>query len=150
MSEENREHRAMSEEYSIIAAELIKKESLLDDIRQSEVTIVYLSSDKEKKSKGKTVFGECEKIPDKYNWAIPADFTITIYEPNVITFTEEQMRILLFHELLHVGIELQDDGSEKYSVRPHDIEDFRTIIDRYGLDWNLPFWEAIDDGEEVE
>lgn len=150
MAEENREHRTMSEEYSNIAAELIKKESLLDDIRQSEVTIVYLSSDKEKKSKGKTVFGECEKIPDKYKWAIPADFTITIYEPNVITFTEEQMRILMFHELLHVGIEIQDDGSEKYSVRPHDIEDFRTIIDRYGLDWNLPFWEAIDDGEEGE
>lgn len=150
MAEENQEHRTMSEEYSNIAAELIKKEPLLADIRQSEATIVYLSSDKEKKSKGRAVCGECEKIPDKYKWAIPADFTITIYEPNVIAFTEEQMRILMLHELLHVGIEIQDDGSEKYSVRPHDIEDFRTIIDRYGLDWNLPTWEAIDDGEEGE
>ena len=150
MAEENREHRTMSEEYSNIAAELIKKEPLLADIRQSEATIVYLSSDKEKKSKGKAVCGECEKIPDKYKWAIPADFTITIYEPNVITFTDEQIKILLLHELLHVGIEIQGDGLEKYSIRPHDIEDFRAIIDRYGLDWNLPIWEAIDDGEEGE
>ena len=150
MAEENREHRAMNDEYSEIAAELIKKEPLLADIRQSEATIVYLSSDKEKKSKGRAVCGECEKIPDKYKWAIPADFTITIYEPNVITFTGEQIKILLLHELLHVGIEVQGDGSEKYSVRPHDIEDFRAIIDRYGLDWNLSSWEAIDDGEEDE
>ena len=142
------ENRTISEEYSDIAAKLIKKEPLLADIRQSEATIVYLSSDKEKKSKGKTVFGECEKIPDKYKWAIPADFTITIYEPNVITFTKEQIEILLFHELLHVGIDIQNDGTEKYSVKPHDIEEFRTIIDRYGLDWELPAWEVVKDDEK--
>lgn len=144
------ENRTISEEYSKIAAELIKKEDLLSDIRQSEATIIYLSSDKEKKSKGKTVFGECEKIPDKYKWAIPCDFTITIYEPNVMGFTEEQMKILLLHELLHVGIDYKNDGTEAYSIKPHDIEDFRTIIDRYGLDWNLPEWEAIDYGEEEQ
>ena len=144
------ENRTISEEYSKIAAELIKKEDLLSDIRQSEATIIYLSSDKEKKSKGKTVFGECEKIPDKYKWAIPCDFTITIYEPNVMGFSKEQMEILIFHELLHVGIDYKNDGTEAYSIKPHDIEDFRTIIDRYGLDWNLPEWEAIDYGEEEQ
>lgn len=149
MAEDNREHRTISEEYSEIAAKLIQEEILLTDIRHSEATIIYLSSDKEKKSKGKAVCGECEKIPDKYKWAIPADFTITIYEPNVAAFTEDQLKILIFHELLHVGIEVKGDGSEAYSIRPHDIEDFRTIIDRYGLDWNLPIWEAIDGtGEE--
>jgi len=150
MSEDNREHRTMSEEYSEIAAKLIHDEILLTDIRHSDATIVYLSSDKEKKSKGKAVCGECEKIPDKYKWAIPADFTITIYEPNVVAFTEEQMKILIFHELLHVGIEYRNDGSEAYSIRPHDIEDFRTIIDRFGLDWDLPQWEAIDGTGEEE
>ena len=150
MAEENREHRTMNEEYSYIAAKLIKEEPLLADIRQSEATIVYLSSDKEKKSKGRAVCGECEKIPDKYKWAIPCDFTITIYEPNVMGFTEEQMKILLLHELLHVGIDYKNDGTEAYSIKPHDIEDFRTIIDRYGLDWNLPEWEAIDYGEEEQ
>ena len=144
------ENRTISEEYSKIAADLIKKEDLLSDIRQSEATIIYLSSDKEKKSKGKTVFGECEKIPDKYKWAIPCDFTITIYEPNVMGFSKEQMEILILHELLHVGIDYKNDGTEAYSIKPHDIEDFRTIIDRYGLDWNLPEWEAIDYGEEEQ
>ena len=148
MAEDNREHREMNEQYSEIAHNLIQTEPLLDVIRQSEATIIYLSSDKEKKSKGRTVFGECEKIPDKYKWSIPADFTITIYEPNIVGFTDNQIRILLFHELLHVGIDFRNDGSEAYSVRPHDIEEFRTIIDRYGIDWELPRWEAIDDGTE--
>ena len=142
------EHRSINKEYCEIGHDLIQKESLLSDIRQSEATIIYLSSDKEKKSKGRTVFGECEKIPDKHKWAIPADFTITIYEPNIIGFTDEQIRILIFHELLHVGIDFKDDGAEAYSVRPHDIEEFRTIIDRYGIDWELPRWEMIDDGTE--
>lgn len=139
------ESRSLNEEYSVIAADLIKNEPLLNDIKESEVTILYLSSDYEKKSKGKVVCGECEKIPDKYKWSIPADFTITIYEPNVVTFTDEQMRILIFHELLHVGIKFTDDGQESYFIRPHDIEDFRTIIERYGLDWNIPEWSEVDD-----
>ena len=141
------ESRHINEEYSKIGMELIKSEQLLDDIRQSEATIIYLSSDKEKKSKGKTVFAECEKINSKYKWAIPCDFTITVYEPNVIALNDEQMRILIFHELLHVGIEYMNDGSEKYSVKPHDVEEFRAIIDRFGIDWSLPEWEVADDAE---
>ena len=141
------ESRHINEEYSKIGMELIKSEQLLDDIRQSEATIIYLSSDKEKKSKGKTVFAECEKINSKYKWAIPCDFTITVYEPNVIALTEDQIRILIFHELLHVGIEYMNDGSEKYSVKPHDVEEFRAIIDRFGIDWSLPEWEVADDAE---
>lgn len=139
------ETRSINEEYSKIGMELIKSEELLSDIRQSEATIIYLSSDKEKKSKNKLVLGECEKINPKYKWAIPCDFTITIYEPNVIALSDEQMRILIFHELLHVGIEYLNDGSEKYSVKPHDVEEFRAIIDRFGIDWNLPEWEVADD-----
>ena len=142
------EIREISEEYAKIAHDIIQNEPCLADIRQSDATIMFLSSDKEKKSKGKTVFGECEKIPEKYKWAIPCDFTITIYEPNVVAFTDKQIRTLLLHELLHVKIEVQDDGTEKYSCNPHDIEDFRMIIDRYGLDWALPEWSMTDGYEE--
>ena len=144
------ENREISEKYAEIGHDLIQKEPLLDYIRQSEATIMYLSSDKAKKHKGKLVAGQCEKIDPKYKWAIPCDFTITIFEPNIINFTDKQLRILIYHELLHVKIELGDDGTEKYSTNPHDIEEFRDIIDRYGIDWDYPRWEAIDDGEETE
>lgn len=40
-----------------------------------------------------------------------------------------------FHELLHVGIGVGRDGREAYSVLPHDLQDFRLIVGRYGTDW---------------
>ena len=129
------DNRVIREEYAEMAHKIIEEEDALTDIANSHATIVYLGSDNEKKSKGNLVLGECEKVSDKYKWGIPADFTITVFEKNVIGFTEEQMRILLFHELLHVGIDFQEDGSEKYSIRPHDYEDFKIITDRYGTEW---------------
>lgn len=141
------EHRTINEHYAEIAHDLIEKESSLDTIRQSEATIIYLSSDKAKKSKGRLVCGECEKINPKDKWAIPCDFTITVYEPNIITFNEDQLRTLLFHELLHVKIDISDDGTEKYGTNPHDIEDFREIIDRFGMDWDKPEWSEVEYGE---
>lgn len=129
------EQRQISEEYAKIAQEVIETEESLIDVRNSQATIVYLTSENKKTNKGKAVCGECEKVPDKYKWSIPADFTITVFLPNIEHFTEEQKRILIFHELLHVGVEFNNDGTETYSVRPHNYEDFKEIIDRYGTDW---------------
>lgn len=130
------DNRIIREEYAEMAAKIIEEEPLLTDIANSKATIIYLGSDNPKTAKGKTVCGEAEKVQDKNKWAIPADFTITVFEPNTAGFTEDQMRILLFHELLHIGIEFTEDGQEKYSIRPHDYEDFKIIIDRFGTDWS--------------
>ena len=128
--------RQISEEYTQIAKELIDNEAELEYIKNSNVQIIFLSSQHKKVSGHKTIFGQCEKIADKYKWGIPCDFTITIFEPNIEKFTEEQVKILLFHELLHIGITATADGEESYSIVPHDLEDFKTIIDKYGTDWN--------------
>lgn len=130
------DNREISEEYAEIGARVIEEEDSLMDLRNSQATIVYLTSEKQKNAKGKVVCAECEKVPDKYKWSIPADFTITVFLPNVEGFSEEQKRILMFHELKHVGIVFNVDGSETYSTVPHDYEDFKEIIDRYGTDWS--------------
>lgn len=129
------EHRHLSDEYAALAAEVIASEPMLARIRNSGASICYLSSDRPKKSRGRAVYGECEKVADKHKWAIPADFTITVYEPNCVGMDSKRISRLLFHELLHVGIEAGDDGEERYYVRPHDIEDFRACVDRWGADW---------------
>lgn len=129
------ETRHISEEYAAIGAELIEAEDALARVRDSEVTIIYLGSDKAKTSRGRTVFGECERVADKNRWAIHADFLIVVYEPNCADMDEDQMRVLLLHELLHVGVDHDKDGNEVYRVVPHDLEDFRLIVDRYGTGW---------------
>lgn len=128
--------RTINENYAIIGNELIQNEDALAYIKDSNASIVFLSSELKKTNAGKTVFAQCEKIQEKYKWSIPCDFTITVYEPNVENFTDEQIKILLFHELLHVGIQYDNDLNEIYSIVPHDLEDFKLIIDKFGTDWN--------------
>ena len=130
------DNRHINNDYAEIADDLIRHEYSLLHLLESRAKIIYLSSDYAKTSKGKLVFGQCEKVADKYKWGIPADFTITVFEPNVEKFTEDQIRTLLHHELLHVGIDKKADGSESYSIVDHDIEDFKLILDTYGTDWS--------------
>ncbi len=129
------ETRRLSDDWRLLADDLIATDGRLLPIRESSVSIGYLASDKERMSRGREVYGECEKVPDKYRWAIPYDFTIVVYEPNVWRFTEGQKRILMLHELLHVGIE-HDGNEERYLVEPHDVEDFETILEEHGLGWS--------------
>ena len=130
------EHRAINTNYEEIAQELIDNEPELAYIKNSQVKIAFLESDQSKKAdKDKLVLGECEKVAAKNKWAINYDFTITLFKNNLIGLTLDQIKIVLFHELLHVGIEQGPDGDETYSVVKHDLEDFKTIIDRFGTDW---------------
>ena len=130
------EHRAINENYRKIAEQLIQSEPELEYIKDSKVSIIYLESDQAKKSgPDRLVLGECEKVAAKNRWAIPADFTITVYKNNCIGLTQEQLRMVLNHELLHVGIVLTPDGGEDYNIVKHDLEDFKIIIDKYGTDW---------------
>lgn len=128
--------RVINEEYAVIGRQIIEEEPSLADLRMSNAQVVFLSSQRRKHANGKKTYAECEKISDKYKWGIPADFTITVFEPNCAGFTDEQMRILLFHELLHARVEVREDGTEIYGINPHDLEDFKEIIDRFGTDWD--------------
>ena len=131
-----KDNRIINRDYKAISDELISNEPELEYIKYSNVNIIYLSSDYAKTKAGGKVLGQCEKIQNKYKWGIPCDFTITVFEPNVVGFTDEQFKILLFHELLHIGIDLNSEGNEVYSVRPHDLEDFKIIVNKFGTDWD--------------
>lgn len=122
-----------STEYAELGWEVIREHDDLAWIANGP-TVGYLASDHAKKSQGKMVLGECRLVKDIYKDFVPYDFLITIFEPNTEGLTREQMKILMYHELLHVGVD-DKTGDPKYKVVPHDIEDFRRVIDRYGIDW---------------
>lgn len=80
--------------------------------------------------------GECEKVQSKNQWAMNYDYTITVYKKNVQHMDQDQLRVLIFHELLHIEILYDPEtGKETYSVRKHDLQDFKSIIDRFGVNW---------------
>lgn len=106
-------------------------------IKEADIRVGFLKSFKEKKTGKKLVCGECIKLPDLYENLLHYDFFIVIYEPNVVHMTTNQKKVLLWHELLHIGIE-DDTGKPEYVVNPHDREEFDSIISRVGLYWNEP------------
>ena len=77
---------------------------------------------------------DCRKVPTYWRTFVPYDFLITIYEPNCAGMDIDQLRILLMHELLHIGV--REDDPLKTFVRDHDLTDFRCIVDEYGRDWS--------------
>ncbi len=121
--------------YRTIANRLIRTLDEFADVRDSNVRIAYLSSDEPKKKDHRDIFAECCKVDKKYSWCCPYDFFIVVYEPHVIDFTEQQMEILIRHELHHVGIDYAGDQIKFYIV-PHDVEEFWEIIREHGLHWS--------------
>lgn len=123
-----------TEEYNEILESLLANNADLEKINQHGVSVGIISSTSKKKKNDHLVRADCRKTAEFYKAFVPYDFLITVYEPNCIDLTEEQMKIILYHELLHVGIEETATGIRTY-IHGHDIEDFVSIIDQYGVDW---------------
>lgn len=111
--------------------------------------IAWLVSTKPKKSKSKIVFAECKKFDkEKLTWLTEQeyDFIITVYEPNCqdFYFDDRKYAILLEHELMHIGF---DTESGECSIVQHDAEEFKKIIEKYGIDWAEKFEEEDESNE---
>lgn len=129
---------AIAEEYSQVGERVMKTVPNLRHLLTDDVRICFMKSDKKKTSNKKVVQAECVKTQEMYSAFCPYDFFVIVYEPNIEGFSDRQLEILIEHELLHVGVEKDVDGNTKYSVRPHDYDDFRQITEKYGVDWAQP------------
>ena len=127
-----------SKELRQLGRQVLRDRPDLAWIREAKIRIGYAMSSKDKKKDDRIIFAECYKVKPLWQAFIPYDFVIVFYEPNVMMMDHDQREILMYHELLHIGME--DSGHLK--IRPHDIEDFRVILDEYGMDWN-----AVEVGE---
>lgn len=123
--------------YAELGKDVIRSTPSLWWIAETDVRVGFLRSFKEKVKSGKYVLGECIKVSEVYEPFCPFDFLIVFYEENIVGLTEQQLRILMHHELLHIGFD-EKDGELKYRIAPHDIEEFKEIADRYGLYWDRP------------
>ena len=119
-----------------LADKVIKKYDLLQTLKEnkSQVRIGYQWSEKEKLKDGMLVFGDCEKVKDKLKEFIDQDFIITFY-PCAKDISDKAREILMYHELRHIGIKHDENGNIYFFVVSHTIEDFRDIVEEYGIDW---------------
>ena len=119
-----------SKELKHLGEAIITKFPELHFINTYNIRIGYVLS-YENKCGQKIVFADCRKLGEVYKAYLPFDFVVTFYYFNTERLNENQKKILMLHELKHIQI------TEKgLSVRPHDIEDFKDILARYGNEWN--------------
>jgi hypothetical protein len=141
----------VSEELRRLGERVIAGVPELAYILDYDIRIGYVMSQEPKHKDGKIVMADCRKVTGPYKAYLPFDFVVTFYEPNMGYMTENQKKVLMLHELKHVGI-----GSRGLRLEPHDIEDFQSILSTYGLRWGA-FGNDIPDilagggsGEETE
>ncbi len=118
--------RTPSDELAAIGQELIDTIPSLKPIKDKEISVCYLISDKRKKQGEKTILAECIKVTETYQWAVGFDYMIVVYLDGQ-ALPPEKIPILIHHELLHIN--------PAGGTRGHDIDEFMEIADRYGLHW---------------
>jgi predicted metallopeptidase len=100
-------------------------------IKEDGIKIGYvISYDKRKQKKVK--YADCRKVHAVYKAFLPFDYIITFYDTNTDILSENQKKILMLHELKHIGY----NNDLELTLIDHDIEDFEDILKKYGLDWN--------------
>jgi hypothetical protein len=127
----------VSEELRELGSKVIDKMLELSHISEyiGKENICYVLSYEPKKDKdGKITLADCRLVNGPYRALLDFRYIITFYEPNIYGLSDNQKKLLMLHELKHIG----EDGK----IRPHTIEDFGSMLERFGVYWNR-------DGEEV-
>lgn len=121
----------VADDLRILGEKVINKIPELHFIISYKIKIGYVRSYVAKTHKGKIINAECAKVFGTWTAYLPYDFVITFYEPNIYYMTDNQRKILMLHELKHIAV-----GERGLTIEPHDIEDFKSIVKCFGLDWN--------------
>lgn len=79
-------------------------------------------------SGGKLKIGEASKVTGKYSPFVDLDGLIWLARDQYYGLSMHQRRALIDHELCHFTL---NEGN--LTIRGHDIEEFRVIVERYGL-----------------
>ena len=119
-----------SKELKQLGEAIINKFPELQFINIYGIKVGYVLS-YENKGGQKITYADCKKLGEVYKAYLPFDFIVTFYYFNTELLDENQKKILMLHELKHIQI-----NERGLSVRPHDIEDFKDILDKYGNEWN--------------
>ena len=120
-----------SSELELIARQLMHEMDDLLYMDSDELRIAYQYSDQAKTNREFVVYADTELVKEKYREFMPYEFIITFYQPNCEKLDEEHLKRLMYHELKHVGWE----GEGKYRVIPHNLEEFRECIEKWGVHW---------------
>jgi len=79
----------------------------------------------------------------------PYDFILEVYEANWYEQDLRQKQAIVFHELMHIDPDSEEDAPK---LRKHDLEDFYQIMNVWGIDYlhNSQLPDLLDDSLSEE
>lgn len=116
---------SIGSDWQEIAEKLISKFQV--GLGHIEIDKVLFLSEDEKTPKQ---YADVRMIKFPYNFITEYKYIIVFYENNTQAMTDAQRHMLCYHELLHI-----DETFEK--IRKHNIEDFRELIGKFGISWDI-------------
>jgi len=103
------------------------------DIAQAKIGVIW----KEKASGDETnkKLATMSKVSEKQKASgVDYNFVMEIASDTWNDLTPEQRVSLIDHELCHAGCEEDETTSEKkYTIIKHDLEEFRSVVERHGF-----------------
>jgi len=73
--------------------------------------------------------GRHVKLLNDYDYIV--EFSGEIWDK----LSKESKKLVMLHELRHVHIDYDRNGEPRYRLINHDVQDFYSILDKYGLDY---------------
>lgn len=92
-------------------------------------------------SGGSPILARVSKIPRRYEPHIKQGdkiFMLEWFAKNQAGMTVNQRYLLMAHQLLHFEFLAGEGDDSTFTLRPHDIQDFKLILDRFGHQWMDP------------
>ncbi len=106
--------------------------------------ICYLFRTKARTRGPKVILGTASRMNSRLQALADYDFIIEIGYDEWKELNATQKQALLDHELCHCGGEENEHtGEMKWRILPHDLEEFRDIVKRYGF-WRSDIKEFVD------
>jgi hypothetical protein len=117
-------------------------EAYHEELRDARIALAWCTSWKPD-ADGRMKLGMCKRASDLDRELTPYDFIILLNQPfwlsDQVTFLQRQA--LLDHELCHAAVKVDGTGEPVvderdrvvYRTRKHDVEEFREIVDRWGV-----------------
>lgn len=94
--------------------------------------IAYLFRDAMSRN-GKTTLGKMGKAGARVTYLAGFDFVLEVNWEAWKTLSGTQRVALVDHELSHAGHEVTKSGEDKWVLVPHDLEEFESIVTRWGF-----------------
>ncbi len=120
---------SLSEQIKLLANEVIEEQRMQ---QPKQVKVGYLIVEP---MIAPNVAGRCIKCNKQLQLFSGCEYLIEISGDVWQNLDLKTKKILLQHELMHIDVKQNKKGELVCKIRDHDIQDFITIIEKYGVNW---------------